>query len=535
MIVDSLTVSNDETIDTDVCIAGAGIAGITLARELIGAHCRVCLVECGGLKPDNVTQSFFWGESVGHPYYPLDTTRSCGMGGSGHRWNIDLQTGDFGVRLHPLAAIDFEKRDWVPNSGWPFNKTHLDPFYERAQQVCKVGPYSYDAADWQDPDRNPCLPFKNDRVQTTIFQFAGRKTFIDEHSQSVGCADNIKTLIHAHVTRIETNESADRVERLQIECLNKKRFWLTAKHFILALGAIETARLLLISNDRQTSGLGNQNDLVGRYFMEHPHLWSGRFIPANRRQVKLTGLYRLHWCKGTPIMGKLTINEDVQRSSKLLNYCVSIHPVVIGHRPNVTPDWQIVGWPLLDAKQPLERSSNSNLFRSAYHSAHGLMNRIYRSIHSLDVVFSLNHMAEQVPNSNSRVMLAEEKDSLGRRRTRLDWQMVPSDILSIVKAQEIIDQELRNSGLGRLVIDLKQDKPPSDLHGGWHHMGTTRMHDDHRKGVVDQNSKVYGLSNLFIAGPSVFPTCGYANPVLTIVALALRLADHIKADLEIKF
>jgi choline dehydrogenase-like flavoprotein len=150
-----------------------------------------------------------------------------------------------------------------------------------------------------------------------------------------------------------------------------------------------------------------------------------------------------------------------------------------------------------------------------------------RRFHKIPV-FLLNHMAEQAPNPSSRVTLGQERDALGQNRVQLDWHLSPIDIKSMIRAQGIIDEELRHAGLGRLRIELEDETPPGDLHGGWHHMGTTRMHVDPQKGVVDENCKVHGISNLFIAGSSVFPTGGYANPVLTIVALAIRLADHIK-------
>jgi len=143
-------------------------------------------------------------------------------------------------------------------------------------------------------------------------------------------------------------------------------------------------------------------------------------------------------------------------------------------------------------------------------------------------LFRLSNMSEQSPNPDSRVTLGSDRDSLGQRRVRLDWRLTPFDIESAKRSQEILDKELRHSGLGRLYIELNDKTPPHRINGGWHHMGTTRMHTDPEKGVVDENCCVHGISNLFIDGPSVFPTSGYANPSLTIVALAVRLADHIK-------
>ncbi len=530
MIIDSRTVEADREIETDLCIVGAGVAGITLALELIDQPFKVCLVESGGIRPDNATQALFWGENHGLPYYPLDTARACGFGGSGHRWNIDLLDGDFGVRLHPLDSLDFEERDWVPNSGWPFKKSHLDPFYERAQAVCKVGSYRYDPEAWENLESRPPLTFVNGRVKTTIFQFADRSTFVEDYRNEIARADNIMTLSHASVTRLEADEVGRTVSRMRARCLGGNAFWIRAKNVVLALGAIETPRLLLISNQVHRCGLGNGSDLVGRYFMEHPHLWSGRFLPAHEGVARRTGLYRLHRSENTniPVMGKLTIPEDVQRSERILNYCVSIHPVLHRSRSDVAPHWPVVSWPLLKASDNDVKPETDAGLRSLVRELRSVMSRAYRTIKKPGVFFTLNHMSEQLPNPDSRVMLSNEKDLFGRNRAQLHWRVQPLDIFTIRRAQEIISEEMQRSGLGCLEIQMKGETPPPDLHGGWHHMGTTRMHVNASRGVVDENCRIHGMSNVFIAGPSVFPTGGYANPVLTVVALTIRLADHIK-------
>ena len=144
-------------------------------------------------------------------------------------------------------------------------------------------------------------------------------------------------------------------------------------------------------------------------------------------------------------------------------------------------------------------------------------------------LFRLANMSEQAPNPDSRITLGSDRDSLGLRRVRLNWRLSDIDLKSAMRSQELLDQELSRSGLGRLYVELDDETPPHRITGGWHHMGTTRMHNDPKKGVVDENCRLHGVSNLFVAGPSVFPTSGYANPSLTIVALAVRLADHIKS------
>jgi hypothetical protein len=382
--------------------------------------------------------------------------------------------------LRPLDEIDFEERDWVPYSGWPFKKSHLDSFYEKAQVVCRIGPFAYDAEDWEEPAKRPQLPFRNGRVKTVMFQFGSRDPFIKEYPSAIKRSSNVKVFLHGTVIQIESSETGGTVTEISARTLEGNTFKLRAKLFVLAAGGLENPRIMLLANRVQKEGLGNVNDLVGRFFMEHIHLWSGQYVPPGFDFLEKTGLYKIHKAGDVPVMAKWALSEDALRKEKILNYCTSIHPRIL-------------------------KKSRQNL--------------IYR----------LNHMTEQAPNPESRVTLSEERDRLGRNRARLDWRVTPLDVQSLNRAQEIIDEELRRSGLGRLEIKYHDEKTVAGkIHGGWHHMGTTRMHKDPKRGVVDENCRVHGISNLYVAGPSVFPTGGYANPVLTVVALALRLAQHIK-------
>jgi len=540
MFIDARSLPKDTVIEGDICIIGAGVAGITLAKEFIGQQRRVCVIESGGLEPDRATQSLYKGETAGHPYYPLETARVRQFGGCSHKWLMEFGKGILGARLRPLSEIDFEERDWVPHSGWPFNKAHLDPFYERAQSVCKAGPYTYAPEDWEDPQKTPRLPLKGNRVQTAIYHGVNRDLFRLDYREELEKADNVTVYLHANALEIETNENTRMVTGLRVACLHGSQFQVRAKIFVVAVNGIETPRLLLLSNRTEHAGLGNRYDLVGRFFMEHPHLWSGFYVPSDRKLFRSTGLYNLHFQRGTPVIGQLTISDGVIRKEQMLNYAVVLEP---SFRPSPhkqgalaqgAQTYKALASALLHGDMhaftrhmstlvPVTNALSVAVFRKAMKVANSLLKlRRYE-------VFLLNHMTEQAPNPNSRVTLGQTKDALGQNCARLDWRLSPIDIRSIVRAQEILDEELRNAGLGHLEIELKGETPPPDLHGGWHQMGTTRMHNDPKKGVVDSNSRVHGVSNLYIAGPSVFPTGGCANPVLTIVALTLRLADHLKS------
>src|SRR4030067_1424010 len=203
MIIDARSLPSRKEIETDICIVGAGTAGITLAREFIGTGFRVCLLESGGQKADPGTQSLAWGENVGHPYFSLDTAYARFFGGSTNRWMIDTGGYRLGARMRPFDPIDFEERDWVPYSGWPFGKTHLDPFYGRAQRILNIEPTSFNISDWEENNGSKHLAFTDDRVETVIFKVGLRDYFLKTYLPEVSAAPNVTTFQYSNVTNIE--------------------------------------------------------------------------------------------------------------------------------------------------------------------------------------------------------------------------------------------------------------------------------------------------------------------------------------------
>ena len=525
MFIDARTLAEDQVIETEVCIVGAGAVGITLAREFVGQEFRVCLLESGGLEIDEDTQSLYKGENTGLPYYPLNFTRLRYFGGSTNHWS---------GWCRPLDEIDFEARDWVPHSGWPFSKSHLDPFYKRAQSISQLGPYAYDVEHWEDSNERPRLSFAGDRVITKIFQLSPPTRFGEVYRDEIAGADNVSTYLYANVVEIETNDTAQTVTRLRGATLEGNKFWVSAKLFILATGGIENPRLLLLSNKGQSVGLGNQFDLVGRFFMEHPHLGSGEIIPSNPNIT--IALYQSHTVNKIPIVGTLTLEEEVQRREKLVNFSATLTPWST-RREYYKKVAKAKG---VKSYRHLRRALSQGDMPSDFWKHIGnviadvddIAIHVYRKFFpdaTIDRIYLYNR-TEQAPNPDSRVTLADARDRLGKNRLRLDWRLSPIDKRSIRRAHEIIGEELGRAGLGRFRVELDDDDstwPPS-LVGGYHHMGTTRMHVDPKKGVVNENCQLHGISNLFIGGSSVFPTSGSAHPTLTIVALAVRLADHVK-------
>ncbi|NJK30782.1 MAG: GMC family oxidoreductase, partial [Acaryochloris sp. SU_5_25] len=426
-----------------------------------------------------------------------------------------------------------------------FTRAHLDPFYERAHQVCQIGPYTYKAEDWQDQRAKP-LAFKSDRVTTSISQYAPRYPFSEEYRQEIERTSNITTFLYANVIEIVTDETTQTVTHLRVASSPDRQFVLRAKIFILATGGLENARLLLASHQQQSAGLGNQNDLVGRFFMDRPIL-SCTLIPYSHQLLEETALYDIYRTKSIPVMARVHLTQALMRHEHLLNNGAQLFPRPLAKQREATVALRSLVSAIGDRKLP------ENLFQQLRLALRGsdyiIAAGFWAALRQLPPLrrgswsylpyeksrfsqFEIFYQLEQTPDPNNRVILSTERDYFGQNKIEIHWRLNEIDIQNAIRIQEIWAEEFDKAGLGELQFarqreDWKFEKPA--MH---HHIGTTRMHNDPKQGVVDANCKVHGISNLFIGGSSVFPTSGYANPTLTIIALALRLADHIKTRMN---
>jgi len=552
MLIDARTLSADETIETEVCIIGTGPAGLSLARELAGQDFRVCLLESGGLDlPDPDTESLAEVETEGDFVQVFSDRRNRRFGGNSSYWGINISKGQLGLRHVPLDDVDFEKRDGFPYSGWPFERDHLVPYYERAQKVCKLGPFTYEAEDWEDAN-SPQLPFIGNRVTTRMFQFGPGAAFYKEYRDEINRSGNVTTYLHATAVELETEETAQTVTRVRVACLQGNKFWVKAKIVILAAGGVESAHLLLLSNKTQKAGLGNQNDLVGRFFMDHPLVYGGLFVPSNPKMFDSMALYDLRQLSKGTVMGGLSFTNEAMRREQLLNVSMLLLPRPIKYQSS-------------EAVSSLKALFSSRGYKEG---AKGTLEHLNKVVTGLDEiagsfydkltkkdlpfwpnlsqggwsnlpnkeriynVFEVLHQTEQTPHPDNRVMLGDGLDKLGRRKAKMQTCWREDDIQGVKRAQAVFAEEIARAGLGRYEIEQDGDLPVISTAGTSHHLGTTRMDVDPKQGVVDENCKVHGVSNLFIASSAVFPTGGYGNPTLTIVALAIRIADRVKATMN---
>ena len=537
MFVDTRNIPHGSTVASDICVVGAGAAGITVALELARSGFQVCLVESGGVAPTATTQSLAEGNSIGAPYSSLDSSQLRFFGGNTNAW---------GGWFRGLDDIDFRQRPWVDESGWPFDAQALSPYAKRVHEICEISchDYSVERSLAETPaSRAQTIPFDPARVETALYRFSPPTRFGRHYRSAIARSPSIKCLLHAHALKIETGDYAQHVVAVEVGCLGAGRLKVTAQVFVLAAGAIENARLLLLSNDVASGGIGNGYDLVGRYFMDHPHT-RRTLIPGPRHFA--FGLYGLGF-RRLGISAGLSIAPPLQRKERLLNYKASIYPIYYGES---SPAWEgfrdlmlKVGrkWridPYDRTRLPFARKTLTvkQLARLAFRPDQVFLGALSYAFNPTLLIrgLVLESKPEQAPNRASRVTLDDSRDDFGLPRARVDWRLLPIDWHTVIRSEEIIDEELRRIGIGQLAPLTEEERAgwPAGFTGGWHQIGTTRLHPDPRHGVVDANCKVHGTANLFVAGASIFPTGGAVSPMPTLLSLALRLADHVKNILQ---
>ncbi|HEX9948317.1 MAG TPA: GMC family oxidoreductase [Allosphingosinicella sp.] len=508
-------------LEGEVCVIGAGAAGITLTRRLLALGHTVVLLESGGLDYEPATAGLNAGENSGEEYYELEDSRLRFFGGTTAIW---------GGRCAELDPIDLEARDYVPHSGWPIPWRELERWYAAARPhfglpAGRPGPDDLRAAGVKLPGFA--------ELDTPLWTFDRRfNRFAWESCQDLEADPRCQIATHATVTAIVPEGSG--IARVEARSLGAGRLTVRARAFVLAAGGIENPRLLLASN------LGNGHDQVGRYFMEHPHGRGGRIVKgAAWRLLKAFG--RRHRVDGQDLAALISPSEKLQRREGILNTSLTI----VARQPRGRR--QFIGMAAYSGlKHKMAPTKRGRALWMATKKAAGWAQRhidparpwLLHKLGNLEVALLVR--GEQAPNPASRVTLSGETDPTGVPRVRLDWRLSEIDVRSVKVLVESLGRELERLRLGTvepadwLDTGAWKTDPLISSHpiGGYHHMGTTRMGGDPRSSVTDADGRVHGIANLWVAGSSLFPTGGWANPTLTIVALALRSAETISAELK---
>jgi nucleoside-diphosphate-sugar epimerase/choline dehydrogenase-like flavoprotein len=528
---------NDDPEEADVCIVGGGAVGLTIAADLIRRGARVIVLEAGGEAITDESQAFLKGEvAEGSHHWAPDHYRVRALGGASLLW---------GGRSIPYDPIDFERRPWVPHSGWPVGYEEIAPWYGPAMRQAEAG-------DFDQTPSGPIVPGLESRwLHTTIERFSRPTNFRWRYHQDIVGSGNGRVILNAPVTAIRLATDGSRVDHLEMATPGGHRRRVRARDYVICAGGLENARLLLASDDVMTDGIGAAGGWLGRGYMCH--------MAATFGEVALTGpAASIGWdyerdADGVYIRRRLALTEAAQRELELLNFTCRLHILDAKDPAHHDPILSFIflaaymvkyeysrenreadrSWPVYSrhlanvARDPLRLAN----FIRVWGAKRYLQDRRIPSIAlgSKTNRYPLEFHSEQAPNRDSRVMLSDERDPLGMRRLKIDWRPTALDFHTLRESYRLIGRELERTGTGRLSFDdaaLEAETLKAGAYGG-HHTGTTRMSASPAEGVVDTDCRVHGVHNLFVGGCSVLPTSSQANPTLTALAVGLRLADHL--------
>jgi len=530
------------SLSADLCIVGAGAAGLMIAREFLGTSTQVILVESGGWATRDDTQDLYGGE-VKRPFRGLQAGRARVFGGTTTLW---------GGQCISLDPIDFEARPWVEFSGWPITRADLAPYYDRAKQRLEIAPEAFDEPVWQRFGLDP-LELDADRLLAIHGVFIRQPDLGQRFRAELAAAANIRVLLHANAVRLDTDASGTQIGQVVFRDLAGRVGWIAAKRVVLCASGIENARLLLLSDQAvpdgadpngphaldlhapgpHANGLGNSHDLVGRFLQDHPCGRAAEIITANPR--RLQDHWNMLYGRRAQYLPKLALSEAAQRNEQVLN-CVGRLEYEYDPGSGIQAVRELVT-DLRARRRPAELGRKlAALSRQSPDLALSGWRLVTRGLSPATPPrrIYLEAFTEQAPMPDSRVTLGDSRDALGLLRVKVDWRLDTLVWKTLRVFTSHVREEFTRLGLGevRPADWLMQEEPPrSALVDSYHPAGTTRMARRPEEGVVDHNCQVFGVHGLYIAGSSVFPTSGAANPTLTLIALALRLAERLRDEL----
>jgi choline dehydrogenase-like flavoprotein len=523
MIIDLITDDIGPELFTEVCVVGSGAAGLAIARELAASNIDVTVLESGGEKIEPGTQELYSAEFIGFPFHGAHEGRFRVLGGSTTKW---------GGQALPLRRLDFESRSWVNESGWPINYDEMAPFYQRANAFLGI-----DNHDYRDELLSilctvpPSFDLRD--IEYHFSKWCPTPNLRDRYRQLLFGSRTIRVVLHANVTAIQLDEEGAAVDRIVARTIGGRELAIRARYYALCCGGIENARLLLTNRDRQPSGIGNTRDLVGRYLQDHPAARIGQIL--SREPDKIQRLFNLFHRGGRKYSVRLSATDDLQRRTQTLSVSAAL-------MFETASDSSFAR--LKDAYHRLRRRSfDAALVRTlSYCALHAreLASPLYhyyvkRRTFTPNPLVALVINAEQEPRAESRVSLSADRDALGVPRARIDWRVSDLTYRTVQAFALRLENEFQRLALGKVVLEPWVMNNDSEWHARIsdqnHHIGTTRMHESKQQGVVDATCRVHEMKNLYIAGSSVFPTGGHSNPTLTLIALSIRLADHLKTEL----
>lgn len=477
--------------DPDVCVVGAGPAGLVTALTLGDAGRRVAVLESGGGAGEADAQALNEGDSDGEPYVGLAGSRHRAVGGTVHIWNVRVG-GRSGAKYVPLSPRDLRN--------WPITWRELESFYDEAQAVCGLGPFEYGSDRWASERRRP-FDLDGTALRSGVYQFGFGAVFTTDLPRRLAALPNVSLLPSTTVVGVGCGQGRPTVAAVGGD---DRPLRITPKVVVLACGAIENARLLL------GSGLGASLPWLGRGFMEHARDFSLSIDPFDPDVYAAASFYDLHESgDGHLVGGRLALTDEALDAEELPNASMTLFPRV-----------------RIDPSLPARLGRVFRRSRARRSGPYGWSERGLDGSAFADFKLVLN--MEQRPDPANRVVLSARVDRFGNRLPRLVLGWKAEEQAALERLRGVTAEALRSAGVGRLVY-RPGHRPDLSAH---HHAGTTRMAADPADGVVDREGRLFGYDRVYLAGASVFPGAGFANPTLSIVAMAMRLGRHLDATLD---
>lgn len=527
MLVDARQLDEDAALEADVCVVGGGVAGIVLGLELERAGIRCCLIEAGGESISRRSQSLYDGEAW-DGRYSLTGTRTRCLGGSSNCW---------GGWARPLGPIDLAVRPWLDGLSWPIAMDALESHFPRASELLQVGPPESDSVISRSlgDDAPARIDPETTGLETMFFAMSPPTKFGRAYRAEMAAARHLTVVLHATTTEVLTDDTGARATGVSGRS-ERGAFTVTAPVVVLAAGGIENPRLMLASRRVQAAGIGNGRDLVGRYFMDHPRLRTGRVRLTD--PDRFSRLYDARHYSGGSLMirrarmsAAMSPTRAVQERDGVLQSYTGLLACYAGQSHSVISEAVQIYKAMTG--QLHERIDAGMIARSlrilpgaaAYLGARKL------GLRGNGLTFEMETVLEPWPDRDNRVELLDATDRFGVPRVKVTWRRHEIERRTHRHAVEMLRAAFEAGGHGSVEIDPAlgdDDVWERQVMTTWHHMGTTRMAAHPGAGVVDADCRVFGTDNLYVAGSSVFPTGGGSPPTFMIVALALRLADHLR-------
>ena len=509
----------------DIVVVGAGPAGITTALELSGAGLKIALIESGGLTFDAATQALHAGEVTGLEEIDLIAARLRMLGGTSNHW------GGFCL---PLDPVDFDRPPLSGKAGWPISRRDLLDVYPRAHRYLDLGAFNYDPAALPGYGEAQFLLPENDLVEISAMRLsAGPPTnFGVKYRDALTAAPDIDLWLWTNLVGIQLGDTGI-VESVATRTLTGIERSFTGRRIVLACGAVENARQLLLLNRRRPGMVGGTGDHLGACYMDHLSGGAAFLWPRSLLTSKAEWSDAFITDGDVPVRYVWRLRDEVQVREGLANAHFYLVPFSSNTEARLREQEASSGMSGIRslAKWAIGRGEPNTSLSEAYCSfvvnADAMVANLMLPPGDTDRVL-LRYEAEQQPDSSSRVSLSQGTDALGLPLPTLHWSPSELDRRSLLRTVELVGQAVGAADIGRLELEKGYDQPYWNFTTAWHQLGTTRMAASPADGVVDADCLTRGTRNLYVAGGSVMPTGGRANPTLTITALAIRLADHIK-------